>query len=173
MNDRPPVTNAEIVQKDRKRKQLNTTTHSFFSFPCFFLMIRRPPRSTLFPYTTLFRSACPFPKPPMVNGYERSTSRHERRNRTSPPAKLAGRARKRASLPGARRIRERHKEESSSPASGGSGGTACSPLGKEALGRGRTPADDQRQPEEPVEPLDQQACRKRRGDQTPGGGGGA
>src|SRR5574337_1735587 len=27
----------------------------FFSF--FFLMIRRPPRSTLFPYTTLFRSA--------------------------------------------------------------------------------------------------------------------
>src|SRR6185437_8781231 len=26
----------------------------------FFLMIRRPPRSTLFPYTTLFRSARPF-----------------------------------------------------------------------------------------------------------------
>src|SRR5439155_25786440 len=25
----------------------------------FFLIIRRPPRSTLFPYTTLFRSACP------------------------------------------------------------------------------------------------------------------
>src|SRR3990167_2278736 len=25
--------------------------------PAFFLMIRRPPRSTLFPYTTLFRSA--------------------------------------------------------------------------------------------------------------------
>src|SRR2546430_13758883 len=25
----------------------------------FFLMIRRPPRSTLFPYTTLFRSPCP------------------------------------------------------------------------------------------------------------------
>src|SRR6266581_8111527 len=29
----------------------------FYSF--FFLMIRRPPRSTLFPYTTLFRSARP------------------------------------------------------------------------------------------------------------------
>src|SRR6266403_645911 len=28
-----------------------------FSFILFFLMIRRPPRSTLFPYTTLFRSA--------------------------------------------------------------------------------------------------------------------
>src|SRR3712207_8904989 len=27
------------------------------SFTFFFLMIRRPPRSTLFPYTTLFRSA--------------------------------------------------------------------------------------------------------------------
>src|SRR2546421_9685624 len=26
------------------------------AFPFFFLMIRRPPRSTLFPYTTLFRS---------------------------------------------------------------------------------------------------------------------
>src|SRR5882762_7283047 len=26
---------------------------------CFFLMIRRPPRSTLFPYTTLFRSRDP------------------------------------------------------------------------------------------------------------------
>src|SRR3712207_6924668 len=25
-------------------------------YGCFFLMIRRPPRSTLFPYTTLFRS---------------------------------------------------------------------------------------------------------------------
>src|SRR6266581_6939434 len=27
----------------------------FFPFLFFFLMIRRPPRSTLFPYTTLFR----------------------------------------------------------------------------------------------------------------------
>src|SRR5258705_4827863 len=29
----------------------------------FFLMIRRPPRSTLFPYTTLFRSTVPEPAP--------------------------------------------------------------------------------------------------------------
>src|SRR3712207_9478944 len=29
----------------------------------FFLMIRRPPRSTLFPYTTLFRSARPKARP--------------------------------------------------------------------------------------------------------------
>src|SRR6478735_11206730 len=39
------------------------------SFLCFFfVMIRRPPRSTLFPYTTLFRSprapACRPPRPP-------------------------------------------------------------------------------------------------------------
>src|SRR2546427_2974567 len=36
--------------------------HSYLSFPSlpfFFLMIRRPPRSTLFPYTTLFRSRWP------------------------------------------------------------------------------------------------------------------
>src|SRR5216684_8251072 len=38
-------------------------------FFVFFLMIRRPPRSTLFPYTTLFRSrrwpwAGPRPRPP-------------------------------------------------------------------------------------------------------------
>src|SRR2546427_8870932 len=30
----------------------------------FFLMIRRPPRSTLFPYTTLFRSGLPSQKKP-------------------------------------------------------------------------------------------------------------
>src|SRR2546429_69901 len=29
----------------------------------FFLMIRRPPRSTLFPYTALFRSRCSTPTP--------------------------------------------------------------------------------------------------------------
>src|SRR6202043_4243570 len=33
-----------------------TGTRAFVLFVFFFLMIRRPPRSTLFPYTTLFRS---------------------------------------------------------------------------------------------------------------------
>src|SRR5690349_24741377 len=33
---------------------VSISLHIFFCF--FFLMIRRPPRSTLFPYTTLFRS---------------------------------------------------------------------------------------------------------------------
>src|ERR1039458_123627 len=32
-----------------------------FSYFCFFLIIRRPPRSTLFPYTTLFRSSAAEP----------------------------------------------------------------------------------------------------------------
>src|SRR2546422_985167 len=35
-----------------KKKKLRATVGLYF----FFLMIRRPPRSTLFPYTTLFRS---------------------------------------------------------------------------------------------------------------------
>src|SRR5262249_60395046 len=40
----------------------------------FFLMIRRPPRSTLFPYTTLFRSsgAAANSRSPIVNGIKRS-----------------------------------------------------------------------------------------------------
>src|ERR1019366_7638152 len=38
----------------RARQVLRVRHYGIFSF--FFLMIRRPPRSTLFPYTTLFRS---------------------------------------------------------------------------------------------------------------------
>src|SRR2546425_4799174 len=34
----------------------------------FFLMIRRPPRSTLFPYTTLFRSVYPYPADASARG---------------------------------------------------------------------------------------------------------
>src|SRR5947209_19863250 len=37
------------------RKFINSILRPI-SFSFFFLMIRRPPRSTLFPYTTLFRS---------------------------------------------------------------------------------------------------------------------
>src|SRR2546428_5900862 len=35
--------------------------HAPFDYFFFFLMIRRPPRSTLFPYTTLFRSTTAVP----------------------------------------------------------------------------------------------------------------
>src|SRR2546422_8933866 len=40
---------------------LTVTRLTFFLF-FFFLMIRRPPRSTLFPYTTLFRSCSTAPR---------------------------------------------------------------------------------------------------------------
>src|SRR5579864_9601848 len=36
--------------------RLTILSHTSVCFFFFFLMIRRPPRSTLFPYTTLFRS---------------------------------------------------------------------------------------------------------------------
>src|SRR5690242_21080341 len=35
---------------------MSSATASLYTISFFFLMIRRPPRSTLFPYTTLFRS---------------------------------------------------------------------------------------------------------------------
>src|SRR4029450_14057494 len=38
----------------------------------FFLMIRRPPRSTLFPYTTLFRSRFTTSSPPRTDGFSSS-----------------------------------------------------------------------------------------------------
>src|ERR1051326_6917153 len=42
--------------RDRKSTRLNSRHIPLSRMPSFFLMIRRPPRSTLFPYTTLFRS---------------------------------------------------------------------------------------------------------------------
>src|ERR1051326_6165779 len=50
---------AKIMIRDAQRSEENTSelqSNSFISYASFFLMIRRPPRSTLFPYTTLFRS---------------------------------------------------------------------------------------------------------------------
>src|ERR1051326_2520795 len=43
-------------RSDRKSTRLNSSHIPLHRMPSFFLMIRRPPRSTLFPYTTLFRS---------------------------------------------------------------------------------------------------------------------
>src|SRR6266568_6413710 len=54
----------------------------------FFLMIRRPPRSTLFPYTTLFRSARP-PRP----GLSRPARRASRRDACCPPPRRRRRRR--------------------------------------------------------------------------------
>src|SRR2546430_17408433 len=66
---------------------------SIYDGAFFFLMIRRPPRSTLFPYTTLFRSRLVFalsgvltPCPPLPPGegerpsvHYRHRARHQRR----------------------------------------------------------------------------------------------
>src|SRR5688572_31291381 len=46
----------------------------------FFLMIRRPPRSTLFPYTTLFRSPGTPPSAPTPSARGPSPSRRSRRS---------------------------------------------------------------------------------------------
>src|SRR3712207_7160119 len=68
----------------RQVRQISPARHFFF-----FLMIRRPPRSTLFPYTTLFRS-------------ERRGHQRRRRERHAPVAAVDDRHRVRL----ARRIRE-------------------------------------------------------------------
>src|SRR5689334_24666248 len=57
-------------------------------FFLFFLMIRRPPRSTLFPYTTLFRSPGPVPQRLAdhrhpAGGARRLSAGTERRDRKS------------------------------------------------------------------------------------------
>src|SRR2546430_10017557 len=46
-----------------------TSKGCLYDFFFFFLMIRRPPRSTLFPYTTLFRSFEGLPQPCEVGRY--------------------------------------------------------------------------------------------------------
>ena len=56
-----PSSKIEVSETDRKSTRLNsshiTISYAVFCLKKIFLMIRRPPRSTLFPYTTLFRSA--------------------------------------------------------------------------------------------------------------------
>src|SRR6266704_6359762 len=52
--------------------------YTIYFFIFFFLMIRRPPRSTLFPYTTLFRS--PVRRPPDLRRDVRDERRRARRS---------------------------------------------------------------------------------------------
>src|SRR3712207_8249745 len=70
-------------------------------------MIRRPPRSTLFPYTTLFRSARP--RPPAVGGDVRAPQQAARGRAAGRPAAAA-----RAGGPADRRSEE-HTSELQSP----------------------------------------------------------
>src|SRR5258707_13618565 len=66
---------------DRSRAVLRYS-HVFDFLFFFFLMIRRPPRSTLFPYTTLFRSAIawrawsPSTSPPCCRSRNRRSEEH-------------------------------------------------------------------------------------------------
>src|SRR3989304_4791014 len=46
----------ELERSEEHTSELQSRLHLVCRL--FFLMIRRPPRSTLFPYTTLFRSCC-------------------------------------------------------------------------------------------------------------------
>src|SRR6266542_2132032 len=84
-------------------RSLPSSSLSFpFCFIFFFLMIRRPPRSTLFPYTTLFRSPAPAPSRCPVPERARPSSRRRRRARRyadrldEEPLRLEGRGRRRA-----------------------------------------------------------------------------
>src|ERR1039457_7601350 len=58
----------------------------------FFLMIRRPPRSTLFPYTTLFRSLHALPAPARLRGdgsrYRREYRSEEHTSELQSPCNL-------------------------------------------------------------------------------------
>src|SRR5690606_41983546 len=56
-------TRSLIVQHRQRNFVFIVSYHNYFRVAIshfFFLMIRRPPRSTLFPYTTLFRSGVDF-----------------------------------------------------------------------------------------------------------------
>src|SRR5256885_5179302 len=78
-------------------------------------MIRRPPRSTLFPYTTLFRSRSrrreDVQSPPIRTKSARERSRRHRRDRD----RGLDRARRRSQWPLARRRSEEHTSELQSP----------------------------------------------------------
>src|ERR1017187_10592388 len=61
---------------------MNVSHQASFGLLFFFLMIRRPPRSTLFPYTTLFRSQ-PGENLPRENGSMPDVGDQETRDRKS------------------------------------------------------------------------------------------
>src|SRR5215469_18162482 len=69
----------KIIRPDASTIVYFSSPHLNFLF--FFLMIRRPPRSTLFPYTTLFRS-WPAPLAPALAGFlqTQAGSRQDRKS---------------------------------------------------------------------------------------------
>src|SRR6266511_3392485 len=78
MNDVPGGIERRIQTGVERWPEVRMPVSRFF----FFLMIRRPPRSTLFPYTTLFRSrpappgpGCPPARCPRRRGRDRKSTR--------------------------------------------------------------------------------------------------
>src|SRR5260370_37019182 len=106
-------------------------------------MIRRPPRSTLFPYTTLFRSSAPAKTPPSSNSSEPSGDGGESRARLGEPAGHAELPRPARGaccilLRRCSAARGRHGRRPPSPARGGRDGveltTPCDPPAPPAFG---------------------------------------
>src|SRR6185295_8068429 len=87
----PPTLSRSTTTSTSNSKTIPTTL-SFF-----FLMIRRPPRSTLFPYTTLFRSPPHVPRR-RVPGRRRPDHRAARRPLPTPGRRTGGLARHRSQL---------------------------------------------------------------------------
>src|SRR3712207_7287515 len=58
----------------------------------FFLMIRRPPRSTLFPYTTLFRSSAPVGVQGEIGVHQPAVLAYQRLNALARSLLIAGRS---------------------------------------------------------------------------------
>src|SRR2546425_9274149 len=84
---------------------------NFGRFEFFFLMIRRPPRSTLFPYTTLFRSCRERDTAMMTGtGYARSQRGEEEKKEEGKETQEA--------VPEQKRVEEKKKEEQKVPPKG-------------------------------------------------------
>src|SRR3712207_8572269 len=84
-----------------------------FVVVCFFLMIRRPPRSTLFPYTTLFRSAPRRHHRGLPGAGGRRSLRHAPARRPRRQGRKGGASRQRGLRPLLRRRRARSEEHTS------------------------------------------------------------
>src|SRR6266487_5298717 len=80
-----PSAPASITVAPHSRKVLS-------SISFFFLMIRRPPRSTLFPYTTLFRpqQRQPLPPPPCRRQGAAPTANEDRAHLAALPGRAGG-----------------------------------------------------------------------------------
>src|SRR3989441_2327047 len=100
-------------------------------------MIRRPPRSTLFPYTTLFRSGAAHADPDLdVRGRRPGDVRGERADRVGPELHGAGaRVLRRARRPGVRDVGAR-RWRARRAVRGTRGGLAAGALARRAGGRG-------------------------------------